>query len=76
MRIYAYVAILVAVLGALAWGYSSAYRSGKQSVVTKLQEDKIQVLKDGKKVDENVLSADDDSLVCLLLDNCKPDKPL
>jgi len=76
MKIYVYAAILVAVIAILGWGYSSAYRSGKQSIVTKLQEDKIQVLKDGKKVDENVLSADDDSLVCLLLDNCEPDKPL
>lgn len=68
MRLYIYIGLAVAVLTALAFGYASAYKSGKDSIVTKLQEDKIQVLKDGKDVDENVLSSDDDSLVCLLID--------
>lgn len=70
MRLYIYIGLAVAVLTALAFGYASAYKSGKESIVTKLQEDKIQVLKDGKNVDENVLASDDDSLVCLLID-CK-----
>lgn len=76
MKIYAYVALAVIVIGALGWGYTSAYKSGKDSVVQKLQEDRIDLLKDGKKIDENVLSADDDGLLCLMLDNCESDKPL
>jgi hypothetical protein len=68
MRIYAYVALAVIIIGALGWGYASAYKSGKDSVTSKLQEQKVEVLKDGKKIDENVLAADDDSLVCLLID--------
>ena len=76
MRIYAYIALVAIILGALGWGYASAYKSGKDAVVTKLQEDKIEVLKDGAKIDERVLGSDDDGLLCLLLDNCPSDKPL
>lgn len=76
MKIYAYVALAVIVLGALGWGYASAYKSGKDAVVQKLQADRVEILKDGKSIDENVLSTDDDGLVCLLLDNCKSDQPL
>lgn len=75
MRIYAYVALAVILIGALGWGYASAYKSGKDSVTAKLQEQKIEVLKDGKKIDEKVLAADDDSLVCMLID-CASDPAL
>lgn len=76
MRIYIYAAIVLAIIAALGWGYASAYKSGKDAVVAKLQEDRIEILKDGNKIDEKVLSSDDDGLVCLLLDNCDSDKPL
>jgi hypothetical protein len=76
MKIYAYVALALIVLGALGWGYASAYKSGKDAVVQKLQQDRVEILKDGKSIDENVLSSDDDGLICLLLDNCESDKPL
>lgn len=68
MRIYLYVGIVIAVLAALAYGYASAYKSGKESIVAKLQEDKIVVLENGKKIDEKVLSADDPALICMLID--------
>lgn len=74
MKIYAYVALAVIVIGALGWGYTSAYKSGKDSVTAKLQEDKITVLKDGKAVDEKVIAADDPSLVCMLIDCAEPPK--
>jgi hypothetical protein len=45
-------------------------------VVEKLKDDKITILKEGRRIDENVLSADDDGLTCILLDNCPSDKPL
>ena len=76
MRLYIYIGLAFAVLTALAFGYASAYKSGKESIVTKLQEDKITILKEGRKIDENVLSTDDDGLTCILLDNCPSDKPL
>lgn len=72
MRIYAYVALAVILIGALGWGYASAYKSGKDSVTAKLQEDKIIVLKEGKVIDEKVIAADDDALVCMLID-CSSD---
>lgn len=76
MKIYAYLALAIVVISILGWGYASAYKSGKNEVVQKLQADRVKILKDGKSIDENVLSADDDGLVCILLDNCESDKPL
>lgn len=75
MKIYAYIAIAVIALGALGFGYTQAYKAGKDSVITKLKDDRVKVLKDGAQIDENVLSSDDDGLLCLLLDNCD-NKPL
>jgi len=75
MRIYAYIALAVIVIGALGWGYASAYKSGKDSITAKLQEEKIVVLKDGKKIDEKVIAADDPALVCMLID-CASDPAL
>lgn len=76
MRIYLYVGIVIAVLAGIGWYSVTLYNAGKDAVVSKLQDDKIQVLKDGKSVDENVLASDDDGLLCLLLDNCPSDRPL
>lgn len=66
MRIYIYLAAVVAFASMLF----ASYTAGKRSVVYKLQSDRIEVLQDGKKIDADVLAADDDSLVCLLI-NCK-----
>lgn len=44
------------------------YNSGRQSVLQKLSDDRVQVVKDGQKVDAAVYAADDDGLVCLLID--------
>lgn len=74
MKIYAYVALAVIVIGALGWGYASAYKSGKDSITAKLQEDKVIVLQDGKAIDEKVIAADDDSLTCMLIDCAEPPK--
>lgn len=68
MRLYIYIGIVIAAAAALTYGYARAYKSGKDSVISKLQEDKITVLENGKKIDEKVLAADDSSLVCLLID--------
>lgn len=75
MRLYIYIGLALAVLTALAFGYASAYKSGKESIVAKLQEDKIVVLENGKKIDEKVLAADDPALVCMLID-CASDPAL
>ncbi len=68
MRLYIYIGIVVAIIAALAFGYAHAYKSGKESIVTKLQEDKVVVLKNNQAIDEKTLAADDDSLTCMLID--------
>lgn len=76
MRLYIYIGLAVAVLMGAGWWSVKLYNAGKDSVVEKLKDDKITILKEGRKIDENVLSTDDDGLTCILLDNCPSDKPL
>lgn len=64
VRKYIYIALALA----LAYTHYVAYSSGKQSVLSRLQNDRIEILKDGKRIDEGVLAADDLTLVCLLTD--------
>lgn len=61
--IYAVVALLVVA------SYWFVYDAGKNSVLHKLTSTRIEVLQDGKKIDADVLAADDHSLICLLT-NC------
>lgn len=76
MRLYIYIGLAVAVLLGGAYWSVTLYNAGKNAVVEKLKDDRITILKEGRKIDESVLSADDDSLTCILLDNCPSDKPL
>lgn len=76
MRLYIYIGLAVSVLLGAGWWSVKLYNAGKDSVVEKLKDDKITILKEGRKIDENVLSTDDDGLTCILLDNCPSDKPL
>ncbi len=76
MRLYIYIGLALAVLLGAGWWSVKLYNAGKDSVVEKLKDDKITILKEGRKIDENVLSTDDDGLTCILLDNCPNDKPL
>lgn len=49
------------------------YDAGKQSVIQRLQGDRITILQDGKRIDDEVLTADDDALLCMLIE-CVSDK--
>jgi len=60
--IYGAIAIL------LASSHIAAYTAGKRSITAKLASDRIEILQDGKAIDESVLSADDSSLICILTD--------
>lgn len=60
----------LAVAGALAWTHTQAYLAGKSSVLDRLKDDRITILKDGRKIDEEALNADDDGL-CALLGGCE-----
>lgn len=60
------------VLGAaLAFGPAFFYGKsvGKADLVYQLQEDRAAIVKDGRKIDENVFSTDDSGL-CMLLGGC------
>lgn len=52
---------------------------GKQTIIASLKDDKITTLEEGKKIDAEAISADDDGL-CLLLGGCvpvaSPDEPV
>lgn len=76
MRRYIYIGLAVAVLLGGSYWSITLYNAGKNAVVEKLKDDRITILKEGRKIDENVLSTDDDGLTCILLDNCPSDKPL
>lgn len=67
-RVYIY-ALVAAGLSTL--GYM-VYSVGQQSILTRLADDRITVLQDGRKIDERVLAADDNALYCLLV-NCERD---
>lgn len=62
MRPYIYSALALMVTAS----YWFVYDAGKKSVIAKLTSDRIEVLQDGKKIDADVLAADDDILICLL----------
>lgn len=48
---------------------------GRANVVSEMKDDRITILKDGKKIDEDVLASDDAAL-CGFLGGCLPvDKP-
>lgn len=70
VRSYIYGAVALAVIAGLSTALYMAYSAGRQSVLTKLADDRVTVLKDGKIIDDRVLAADDDALVCMLID-CK-----
>lgn len=56
---------------ALAFGPAFFYGKsvGKADLVYQLQEDRAAIVKDGRKIDENVFSTDDSGL-CVLLGGC------
>ena len=50
--------------------YSYGHQRGAASVLQRLQSDRITILKDGRKIDEEALGADDIGL-CALLGGCE-----
>lgn len=61
---YLYAGLVIVLLGT----HYFSYNAGRQSVLQKLSDDRVQVVKDGQKVDAAVYAADDGELVCLLID--------
>lgn len=46
------------------------YKWGKQAVYTQIRGQEIRVYKDGRQIDDKVLSAQDDDALCDLLGGC------
>lgn len=67
IRPYIYGAIALILIGT----HYFAYNIGKQGLLQKLNSDRVEVIKDGQKVDAAVYAADDDGLVCMLI-ACEP----
>lgn len=63
LKPYLYGAMALALVGT----HYFMYNAGKQSVLQRLSSDRVEVLKNGQKVDAAVYAADDDGLVCLLI---------
>lgn len=66
MRVYVIAAVALAIAAALTFTHIEAYRSGRASILQKLADDRITILKDGRKIDEDVLGADDAELCRIL----------
>lgn len=73
MKSYLYAAIALAVIAGLSTSHYMVYDAGKQAVVSKIQGDRITILQGGKRIDDKVLTADDDALLCMLIE-CVSDK--
>ncbi len=64
------IGAVLAVISALAWSHTHAYQSGRSAVLDRLKDDRITILKDGRKIDEQALNVDDAGL-CALLGGCE-----
>lgn len=66
---YFKLGVIAAVAVALTFSHVYVYNKGKESVLAKLTQERIKVLKDGQEIDKEVLEADDPYL-CGLLGGC------
>ena len=71
---YLKLAAAASIAGLLTFTHLYAYNAGKDKILSRLQSDRIEVLKDGKAIDEEVLGADD-NLLCDLLGGCLQPEP-
>lgn len=62
------ISVLAAAIAAALWW--SGYRAGGEKWVGKLKDDRIEILTNGKKIDDEVDGATDDAL-CRLLGGCE-----
>ena len=70
LKIGAVVAVALVIAGA----YVAGRKSGENALLARLAADRVEIIKDGEKIDAEALSADDDAL-CRLLGGCRvPDE--
>ena len=63
--------IAVAIVVAAGWLYLEGRSAGRESVLAKLRDDKIKILREGQEIDREIELADDEGL-CALLGGCEP----
>lgn len=73
-RAYIILGLVVGFVACVGFAYAKGYQNGKDALLARLAADRVEILKDGVKIDEKVLSSSDDDLVCMLVD-CVHDKP-
>lgn len=66
---YIYGAVLLALSVSIGGSYLKGRSDEKASIMSQLASDKIQILQDGKEVDNEVLNSNDTAL-CILLGGC------
>ena len=69
---YVVIGALVAAGLALSGAYLKGRGDGRGALVAQLQADRITLMKDGRKIDDEVAAADD-PVLCALLGGCLPD---
>lgn len=69
LRQYVYVGIAVSALAIVVGSYIKGRSDGRSSLLAKMQAERIEVLKDGKVITDEVLNSSDDAL-CDLLGGC------
>lgn len=75
LKLWLYGGVAIVIVGIITYGVASIYKAGKDEVYDKLKDDRITILEDGKAIDKKVLGADDDTLVCMLVDCSVSDRP-
>lgn len=65
---YIYLGMAAAIAAGLVWSHVGAFNAGKRSLLAQLADDRITILKDGKEIDDAVLSSDDNGLFGYLVD--------
>lgn len=70
MIMYIKLGAAIGVAALLTFTHVYVYNAGKDTVLARLKDQRIEVLKDGKKIDAEVLAADDSTL-CDILGGCE-----
>lgn len=68
LKLWLYGGAAIVIISIITYGGASIYKAGKDEVYDKLKDDRITILEDGRAIDKDVLGADDDALVCKLVD--------
>lgn len=69
LRSYLIIGAVVAAFAAAGAVYFKGRHDGREAILAKLKDERIEILLDGREIDDEVLAADDSGL-CALLGGC------